>query len=54
MKERHPDVQYVFPIKKMKYCFGMKLTGFGSGKYNGFGGKIDSLKGDKIIRRYCC
>ena len=39
-----------FPIKENEVLLGMKLTGFGSGKYNGFGGKFDSLKGDKIIR----
>lgn len=27
----------------------MKLEGFGAGKYNGFGGKFDSSKGDKLM-----
>jgi len=27
----------------------MKLEGFGAGKYNGFGGKFDTAKGDKVI-----
>jgi hypothetical protein len=35
-----------FPITDNEILLGMKLTGFGSGKYNGFGGKFDSLKGD--------
>lgn len=38
-----------FPISHGKILLGMKLKGFGEGKYNGFGGKFDTSKGDKKI-----
>jgi 8-oxo-dGTP diphosphatase len=38
-----------FPYKDEKIILGMKLEGFGVGKYNGFGGKFDAKKGDKVI-----
>jgi 8-oxo-dGTP diphosphatase len=38
-----------FPISHGEILLGMKLKGFGAGKYNGFGGKFDSAKGDKKI-----
>src|SRR5690606_7139141 len=31
-----------FPLKENKILLGMKKQGFGQGKYNGFGGKIES------------
>jgi 8-oxo-dGTP diphosphatase len=31
-----------FPIKNNEILLGMKLRGFGSGKYNGFGGKLQT------------
>jgi hypothetical protein len=39
-----------FPIRNDEILLGMKLKGFGAGKYNGFGGKFDSSSGDKTIR----
>ena len=36
-----------FPVTENDILLGMKLKGFGAGKYNGFGGKFDSSKGDK-------
>jgi ADP-ribose pyrophosphatase YjhB (NUDIX family) len=39
-----------FPITDDKILLGMKLKGFGAGKYNGFGGKFDASKGDKTIK----
>jgi ADP-ribose pyrophosphatase YjhB (NUDIX family) len=38
-----------FPCQNGEMILGMKLEGFGVGKYNGFGGKFDSEKGDKTI-----
>jgi ADP-ribose pyrophosphatase YjhB (NUDIX family) len=38
-----------FPITDDEILLGMKIKGFGAGKYNGFGGKFDSSKGDKTI-----
>lgn len=36
-------------IRGDKVLLGMKKRGFGAGKWNGFGGKIDEKKGDKNI-----
>jgi len=34
-------------IKEGEVLLGMKKRGFATGKWNGFGGKIDEEKGDK-------
>jgi 8-oxo-dGTP diphosphatase len=38
-----------FPHINGSILLGMKLEGFGAGKYNGFGGKFSTDKGDTII-----
>lgn len=38
-----------FPINDKGILLAMKLTGFGAGNYNGFGGKFDREQGDIII-----
>jgi 8-oxo-dGTP diphosphatase len=40
-----------FPIKNDEILLGMKLKGFGSGKYNGFGGKLHTDETKKAAAR---
>ncbi len=37
----------VFPIKDDKVLLGLKKAGFGAGKYNGFGGKVEP--GESVV-----
>jgi len=50
LKESVSERTICFPLRDNEILLGMKLKGFGAGKYNGFGGKFETVKGDKDIK----
>lgn len=44
----------VFPIRGTSVCLGYKTTGFGAGKWNGFGGKVEPNESirDAAVREF--
>ena len=46
MSEKRQTLTLAFPITKERILLGMKKRGFGAGRFNGFGGKIQ--KGENV------